>query len=392
MMVRCSSCAQQTPEGRFCIRCGAPLAAGWAGRSRTRTQFAAAPHEHVALPLIVSSLFPHLPRSSHWSFRIALVLGAAVVAGLAAARLFPVALIAAAMLLPLLVVLYLADVDVYEDEPIWAVSLTIAWGALVGVGFGALALRIAPSNVGILLHGKSQYAVGNGIVLPFAGLLALLVGPLILLRYHRFNSVLDGVTFGGAAAASFGGAQAITYGIHFLGSGLRPSGAIAPWIWRLLSLGLAIPMLTMGAAAAACAALWLRYRAPAGDAEALGPAGHPVVALPLAAALVMGGTVGEIFLPAGAWLGWLVAFDLIAMVLLRRAIHVGLLEEALEIPIGPVVTCPNCGAQTARHTFCGNCGISLQALPKSRRGAPEAGGSTTAEPGPMAPPAPESGT
>lgn len=343
------------------------------------------------MPLIVSSLFPHLPRSSHWSFRIALVLGAAVIAGLAAARLFPVALIAAAMLLPLLVVLYLADVDVYEDEPIWAMSLTIAWGALVGVGFGALALRIAPSNVDVILHGKSQYAVGNGIVLPFAGLLVLLVGPLILLRYHRFNDVLDGVTFGGAAAAAFGGAQAITYGVHFLGSGLRPDGAIAPWILRLLALGVAAPVLTIGAAGAACAALWLRYRAPARDAQALGLIGHPLVALPLAAALVMGGAVGETFLPAGAWLGWLVAFDLVMMVLLRRAIHVGLLEESLEIPIGPDITCPNCGVQTARHTFCGNCGISLQALPKGRRAASEPGGSAAAEPGPVGPPAPEGG-
>ena len=30
--------------------------------------------------------------------------------------------------------------------------------------------------------------------------------------------------------------------------------------------------------------------------------------------------------------------------------------------------CANCGATTARHTFCGNCGISLHALPKRRDG------------------------
>ncbi len=391
-MVTCFSCGQQTPEGHFCIRCGAPLAEGWEGKSRTRTHYAAAPHEHVALPLIVSSLFPHLPRSSQWGFRVALGLGAAVVAGLAAARLFPVALVAAALLFPLLVGLYLADVDVYEDEPIWAMSLTIAWGALVGVGVGALALAVAPSNVDVILHGKSQYAVGNGILLPFAGLLALLGGPLILLRYHRFNAVLDGVTFGAAAAAAFGGAEAITYGVDVLGSGLRPNGGIAPWIWRLLSLGIATPVLTMGAAAAACAALWLRYRAPARDAQALGAVGHPLVALPLAAALVMGGAVGETFLPAGAWLAWLLAFDLVAMLLLRRAIHVGLLEESLEIPIGADISCPNCGAQTARHTFCGHCGVSLQALPKARREASADSGPAAAQPEPLGPAAPEAGT
>jgi hypothetical protein len=350
------------------VRCGAPLAEEFEGRSSTRTHFAAAPHEHVALPMVVSSLFPHLPRASHMTFRLALLLGTVVVMILAVAGLYPVALIAAAMLLPLLVVLYLVEVNVYEDEPLWAMALTIGWGAVAGVGFGLLALAVAPSSSALIINGSSQYLVWQGLVLPFLGFWVLLGGPLILLRYHRFNSVLDGVTFGACAAAAFGGAEAITYGFHVLGSGLRPGGADLPWIWRLLSLGIAMPVLTMGAAAAACAALWLRHRAPARDAEALGPMGHPAVALPVAALLVMGGAVGEVFLPAGAWLAWLIVFDVVVIVLLRRAMHVGLLEESLEIPIGPEFTCSNCGQHTARHTFCSRCGISLQALPKARAG------------------------
>ena len=332
--------------------------------------------------MVVSSLFPHLPRTSHLAFRMALLLGTVVVVILAVTRVFPVALIAAALLLPLLVVLYLVEVNVYEDEPLWAMALTIGWGTLAGVGFGLLALDITPRSSTLIVQGGSQYLVGQGLILPFCGLFVLLAGPLVLLRYHRFHSVLDGVTFGASAAAAYGGAEAITYGFHVLQHGLRPGGATVPWIWRLLSLGVAMPVLTMGAAAAACAALWLRHRAPARDAEALGPLGHPLVAVPAAALLIMGGAVGETFLPAGGWLGWLVAFDLVVIVLLRRAIHVGLLEEALEIPIGPDFTCPNCGAQTARHTFCSNCGISLQALPKLSGRDPAAGHGGLANPAP----------
>jgi hypothetical protein len=365
------------------VRCGAPLAEEFEGRSSGRSHFAAAPHEHVALPMLVSSLFPALPRSSHLIFRLALLLGTVVVVILALAGLYPVALIASAMLLPLLVVLYLVEINIYEDEPVWAMSLTIGWGAVAGVGFGLLALAVAPTSSAVIVNGSSQYLVWQGLVLPFLGFWVLLVGPLLLLRYRRFNSVLDGVTFGACAAAAFGGAQAITYGFHVLGAGLRPGGADVSWIWRLLSLGIAMPVLMMGAAAAACAALWLRHRAPARDAEALGPIGHPAVALPVAALLVMGGAVGEVFLPAGGWLAWLIAFDLVVIVLVRRAIHVGLLEEALEIPIGPEFTCPNCGQQTARHTFCSNCGVSLQALPKSRAGH------SAPQPGPLPGPAPE---
>lgn len=113
-----------------------------------------------------------------------------------------------------------------------------------------------------------------------------------------------------------------------MGAGLRPGGAVLPWVWRLLSLGLGMPIVTMGAAAAACAALWLRYRAPVRDARALGALGQPAVALPLAALLVTGAAVGETFLSAGGWLVWLVVFDLVAISLLRLTIHVGLLEES----------------------------------------------------------------
>jgi len=43
--------------------------------------------------------------------------------------------------------------------------------------------------------------------------------------------------------------------------------------------------------------------------------------------------------------------------------------------------CPNCGQETPHHTFCGNCGISLAALP--RRARPHA----SAEPAAPAAPA-----
>jgi hypothetical protein len=285
--------------------------------------------EHPRLTLI-ANLFPRLPRDSHLTYRLALGLGTATIVVLAALRLFPVALIAAALLLPLLVALYLVDVNAYEDEPAWALSLTMGWGAAAGVGFGLLALAVAPSTASVIVNGTSQYVVLQGLILPFCGFFVLLVGPLILLRYQRFNAVLDGVTFGATAAAAFSGAQAITYSAHLIGAGLRPGGAVVPWIWRLLSLGLGMPIVAMGAAAAACAALWLRYRAPARDAEALGALGHPAMALPLGGLLVAGAAVGETFLSAGGWLVWLVAFDVVAISLLRRTIYVGLVEEAAE--------------------------------------------------------------
>ncbi len=56
----------------------------------------------------------------------------------------------------------------------------------------------------------------------------------------------------------------------------------------------------------------------------------------------------------------------VALLWLRRIIHVGLLQEADEIPIGPDIVCPECGHPTPHHTYCGHCGTSLKALPKAR--------------------------
>jgi hypothetical protein len=365
----CTACHEPTPDAEFCVRCGHPqrvTAAG--GRLHRRKQFAAAPHEHVAVPRVVSTLFPHLPRHSLIGFRASLVLGTAVVSALAAARLFPVALISAALVLPLLVALYLAEVEVYGAEPVWALVLTMGWGAAGGVVIGRLALATEPSTAVLLRSGASAGTFLSGVVWPLAGLALLLGGPLILLRFRRFHELLDGATFGAVTGASFAGAEAITYGVRLLGQGLRPEGTVVPWLWRLLSISVADPVLVMSAGGMVCAALWLRYRAPVRDAGALGRVGHPAVAAALAALVVVGGALGSTFLPAGGWLGWLVGFDLVALVILRRILHVGLLEEVAERAIGSDRVCPNCGAHTADHRFCGSCGISLQALPKGRRG------------------------
>jgi len=68
------------------------------------------------------------------------------------------------------------------------------------------------------------------------------------------------------------------------------------------------------------------------------------------------------------------AVELVVLVLallwLRTVIHFGLLEEANEVEIGPVIRCPNCGADSPHHTFCGNCGVALAALPRRARPHP----------------------
>ncbi len=202
-------------------------------------------------------------------------------------------------------------------------------------------------------------------------------GPLVLLPHKRFNDVLDGATFGVASGVAFVGAQTLVTALDLFDSGLRPVGDVVPWVVRLLVLGVAMPLVAAGAIGGVCGACWLRYRAPVADRGALGPVGRPVVAVAIAVGLLLAASLSQLLLPEIGTLVVAVVLAVAALLWLRRVIHVGLLQEADEIAIGPEITCPECGRETPRHTYCGNCGASLKALPKTRgvaAGAALAGG------------------
>ncbi len=372
--IRCDQCGKEVPNLTWCVRCGDPLGPEQRrGREgRVRDAYAAAPGERASAVRLVSTLYPSLPREEIRTFQMALVGGAILVVALGLLGFFPVAIVAAAILVPLVTVIYVYDVDVYEDEPIRVIALTFLWGALVGALFSYALDQFVPTQAASVVGGSvtgagtTDFPWVRGVIAPLLAVLLMAAGPLALLPYKRFNDVLDGATFGVASGVAFVGAQTFITALNLFDSGLRPVGDIGPWIVRLLVLGVAMPVVAAGAIGGLCGVMWLRYRAPVGDRGALGPLGHPAVAALIAAALMLVASLSVLLLPD---LGHLILVTLLAilgLIWLRRIIHVGLLEEASEIAIGPAITCPECGKQTPLHTYCGNCGTSLKALPKSR--------------------------
>jgi hypothetical protein len=362
----CPSCRQEVPAAPFCVRCGEPLENRQSPYPVEGRGYAAAPHEHWHHPRVVSTIFPHLPHADMHTFRLALVAGSIAIVALAAAGLFPLALVVAAAVVPFLMVLYLWHVDLYEDEPLPMLAFTTVWGIGVGIGLGFAARHL--TRVDLFAQGPATHTlVWLGIVLPLITVVLTMAGPLLLLPYRSFNDVLDGVTFGGACAVCALGAEAITNSASFLGGGLSAPGERAAWTARLLTLGIALPVLAAGVIGSAVAAFWLRFRAPVRDRRRLGLLGSPWVATPVAGAALVGANVSVIYLSEWATLAVTAALALAGLVLLRRMIHLGLLEEAAEREIGPPVRCSNCGRETPAHTFCAQCGVSLQALPKAGR-------------------------
>jgi ribosomal protein L32 len=387
-VVTCNQCGNQVPRLEYCIRCGDPLSDEYTAEARghKRARFAAAPEESANAIALYSTLFPQLPHAQMGAFRVSLTAGVAIVAGLGLLGFFPVALVAAAVLVPLLMVLYLWVIDIYEDEPIWVIGATMAWGAVAGTAAG-LVLRGLP--LGSSIGGpKAETILLAGVAVPiFEGIL-MLIGPLLLLSQRRFNDVLDGATFGAASAVSFTGAQLIVQSLPLLGAGLRSQSDPLTSAVQLVSLGVLQPVIAAGAIGAVAAAFWLRYRAPITDRSALGLVGMPPVALLAGGALLVAAGLAKATLtliPATLVLAVIAA---VALIWLRRALHLGLMQESREIDIQRTITCPNCGRLTPEHTFCGNCGISLRAVPKSKSPTDVSAPAPQTPPTPPAPPTP----
>jgi hypothetical protein len=389
----CENCGNEVPASRFCIRCGHEHEGGETALSRigrvpgasavgrglsgvlsidpsslsgVRRAFAAAPHESVLRPTIVSTIFPQLPRPSMAMFRACLGLGVATVLVLGLAKLYPVALIAGAVLLPVLVVLYMVDVNIFEEQSLPVIGGTLAWGLVTGAVTALIAKGLSPSGSEVFVGGHGSLVFTRGVVIPLLSVVLILLGPLAMLRYPRFSTVLDGATFAAASASAFVAAEVIVQALSVLSHGLRPPGSVVPWLVQLATIAIALPLVTMAAMGATAGVIWLKLRAPIRDRQALGRLGSLYLAIPLGAALLVVSAVVQITVVSGLALAILAALAVLALMWLRQVIHVGLLEEALLIEDAPIITCANCGNRTRRGAYCESCGIALAALPGSR--------------------------
>jgi len=365
--IRCNQCGNEVPRMEYCIRCGDPLSDEYSaeGRAQARDRFAAAPHEPLRTVALISTLFPQLPRAEMRMFRVAFLAGAAIILVLTLLGLYPVALISSAVLVPLLMVLYVYVVDIYEDDPLSIIGATMAWGVGAGILYGFV-VRALPNGTGFGTPDAATVVL-NGIALPLLEGALMIAGPLFLLPQKRFNDVLDGATFGAASAVAFAGTHVIFQALPLLGGGLRPAGDSLTWVIQLISLGVLQPVIAAGAIGSAAAAFWLRYRSPITDRKALGVAGVPAFAVLAAAALLVVAGLAKTLLPLIPATIVLALIAGLALLWLRATLHLGLQQESREITVSRSIVCPNCQHTTPEHTFCGHCGVALRALPRGVR-------------------------
>jgi RNA polymerase subunit RPABC4/transcription elongation factor Spt4 len=366
-LVTCPHCERVVPQGDFCGHCGAHLTTASATR---RHAFAAVPSEPVAHLSIITTLFPHLPHRRGGAFRWALLAGAAAVLVLAALHLFAPATIAAVCLLPVLYLLYLYEVEVYESEPWLVIGATMIAGAVLGYAFTSFS-GDAVSRLNLTGDRESAIVLA-GVAIPIVAQVLMLAGPLFLYAFRsRFYEPLDGLTFGAASALGFTLSSSLTAFWPLISGPLVASGDPLDWSLRLLRAGILLSLVNASTTALIAAAIWLqRY-----DRRRLGrPWTTNILAAVIVAigAQVVLGLVGSLASDLVAEVAVRLLATLGLLMYLRLVIHQALLVEGAEHEIGPDSPCPECHRMVPTMAFCPACGAARAAA--SKHGRPRVGG------------------
>ncbi|WP_431238331.1 zinc ribbon domain-containing protein [Mycolicibacterium aichiense] len=376
--MQCSVCQIDVPAGAFCGYCGAHAAdephrgPRWLGRLRGDT-FGASPGESVLLPAIASSLFPHLPQRSRTPFRVGLAL---VLVGLVvfAVVKMPAALITVAALgLPLLFVLYLAESAVYRDMSTWSLLLAGTLGAALGVGWTLLTGQMVaraygvPMAAGMAIH----HLVREGMIIPAGGMILMLV-PTVLVRLLRPNSreSLDGFVVGALSALMFAAGATLTRLAPQFATGLlarsRPMKGL---LVEALLCGVTIPLTAAVAGGMIGIALWFK-------GQNSNPHEHPgrtrAVLFALAIVVVVihtGVAITDIMgMEQLRMLAVHVVMTLVVLVLLRIALQLALLHEAHDpIELDEPLLCIHCQHVVPDMAFCPACGVATRASSRASR-------------------------
>ncbi|MFI5282970.1 MAG: PrsW family glutamic-type intramembrane protease [Candidatus Dormibacterales bacterium] len=355
------------PFGVFCTRCGAHQGTTREfGDPRTRLhRYAAHPSEHVLQPVVFTTLFPHLGHDKVHEFRWAFLIGVGAIVLLFATGLILAAILVAALLLPLLYLVYFYEAQVYRDDPVRVIALTLGGGFAVGVVLTLLThIAYQPFLDPVNPLGAAGTGVGFlllvGLVLPTVQEAAKALPPFLMPKRIAFPETVDGLVFGIASGLGFALAEAV---VGFAGALTHMPAQVSPagWLFTLASLAIFQPLLQGGATGLVVVAIW-RYRRNRASRREIGAV---VAALGAHVAFAFGTQwMREAQIDGLFILVWQAALVSGLMICIRYVVHLALLDEAANIGYAETV-CPSCHVPIVAAGFCPTCGIALSAAPST---------------------------
>src|SRR6478735_2302908 len=296
------------------------------------------------------------------------------------------AFVAAALVVPAVYVVYLYDVNQWEDQPIGVVLGAIGAAAALGVGFTFL------WHAGLLGENLSPVDFeGNGtgfswssflvlvLLVPIVGEVLKEVGPILLARRPAFDDMIDGLTFGVAAGAAYAAAETIVVNRGLFGDfGRIDSPNAAFWVSLILSAAIVKPIVYGAATGIAVAS----YSGLGAGYDGFKPGYFRGLAEALAANILFQGGLffaSRLEGTTGAVVGlvWGALIAVVLVVRLRYLLHFAVLEAALEAATTGTALkdtargtayCPSCEMPLlVGANFCVACGTSVRAGSKVTR-------------------------
>ena len=212
----CPTCSTQSPEvALYCYRCGTSLR----GSASTRAgSYAVQSSEGVNQFALISTIMPHTNRQTADNYRWAMILSAVLIVAATGLGLLPIAVAAAAFLIPVAYLVYIYDVNMWEDAPVPVV-------AALFLGTGVLAVLVTLFFFRWVFDEQfNSFAAGGrvgieslsipallifAVVLPIVAEVAKNLGGVILASRPQFDDMIDGLTFGIAAGTAYAAFETI---------------------------------------------------------------------------------------------------------------------------------------------------------------------------------------
>lgn len=383
----CLACRATVPAALYCGCCGAALGSdpGFWRRLLRSDAFAAAPRERITLPLVTSSLFPHLDQRSRNPFRIGMLLLLLSLVLFSVLRWLGPLVTVAGLGVPLLFVLYLWQSDVLRDMPGHVLLMATVLGAGLGVGWvvvtGGLVARSygIPMAAGFVL----QHLIGVGLAISVGGALLMVLPAVVvrLLRPPMISESLDGFVIGGLGALSFTAAATLTRLAPQFTAGLIDNIRPSRLMLEAGLYGIAMPLTAAAAGGLIGLMLWFR---PGQRADLYPQRVHRALLIFTGVVVVLYTAIWVVDaarLPKLPQLLLHLGLTVLAVLAARIGMQLALLHEAPDPLTGGPILCEHCERVVPDMPFCPSCGVASRASSRtSRRLRREAAPATLTDP------------
>jgi hypothetical protein len=381
--VQCPRCRSNVPEvAHFCQVCGQDLRSDDQSRRRS---FAAKPDEPVASFALISSIMPRGTAGQQpQTYRIAL--GIAMVVALVAAIFgaLPIAVLVAAFAIPIVYIVYLYDVNMWEDEPLPVTALAFGLTGLLAALFTVLWTHLVPLTIS--LTDLDGFVIGTptvgtfliiALVVPIVGEAIREIGPLVLASRPQFDDLMDGLTFGVISGVAYACFDTLVRHWSLLTGGIAQVDP-GHWVALIFLEGFVKPLIMGTATGIACA----EFSGLGKGYDGFTPRyfGGLVSAILANVAYQAGGYlfsfVGSPTLGTTLQILWGLIILGTLLLRVRVVLHTGLMEAALEKaarhgaagPAGEIEFCAHCEMPLVENaSFCNACGTAVSAQAKASR-------------------------